>query len=116
MAAVVTIETVRTFHPLGGVKDEEITTHLSTAKRDFAKSVFVDEQDEIEAICCQTIYYVAPILWAKGMNNFAGYETVYSSVSDVEKFQKIWKSRADVAVNRGITTTPASGKVRFGSV
>lgn len=116
MTAVVTIDTVRTFHPLGGVKDEEITAHLNTAIRDFAKTVFADEQDEIEAICCQTICYVTPILWAKGMNNFAGYETVYSSASDIEKFQKSWKARADAAVNRGTTATPASGKLRFKAV
>ncbi len=116
MAVVVTIDKVRGFHPLGGVKDEEITTHLNTAIRDFAKTVFADEQDEIEAICCQTIYYVTPILWAKGMNNFAGYETVYSSASDIDKMQKVWKARADVAVNRSITATPASGKVLYGAV
>ncbi|GEM_PF-2884002 len=116
MAAVVEIQTVRGFHSLGGVKDEEITTHLNTAIRDFARTVFADEHDEIEAICCQTIYYVIPILWAKGMNNFAGYETVYSSASDIEKLQKSWKARADAAVNRGTTATPASGKLRFGAV
>lgn len=116
MAAVVTPDTVRTFHPLGGVKDEEITAHLNTAKRDFAKVNFADEQDEIEAICCQTVYYVTPILWAKGMNNFAGYETVYSSASDIEKFQAVWKKRADAAVNRGTTSTPASGQIKFKAV
>lgn len=116
MAAIVDIPTVRTFHPLGGVKDEEIIAHLNTAIRDFSRTVFTNELDEIEAICCQTIYYVTPILWAKGMNNFAGYETVYSSASDIEKFQKSWKARADAAVNRGNTTTPASGKIRFGAV
>lgn len=116
MAAVVEIETVRTFHPLGGVKNEEITAHINTAKRDFAKVVFADEQDEIEAICCQTIYYVTPILWAKGMNNFTGYETVYQSASDIDKFQAVWKKRADTAVNRGITSTPASGQIRFRAV
>lgn len=116
MAATVDIPTVRTFHPLGGVKDEEITAHLNTATRDFSRTVFADEQDEIEAICCQTIYYVTPILWAKGMNNFAGYETVYSSASDIEKFQKSWKARVEAAVNRGTTATPTSGKLRFGAV
>lgn len=116
MAAVVDIPTVRTFHPLGGVQDEEISAHLATSKRDFARVAFADEQDEIEAICCQTVYYVTPILWAKGMNNFAGYETVYSSASDIEKFQAIWKKRVDAAVNRGSTSTPASGRFGYGAV
>ena len=116
MSAVVEILTVRGFHPLGGVGDEEISAHLSTAKRDFSKVVFADEQDEIEAICCQTIYYVTPILWAKGMGNFSGYETVYQSASDIEKFQAVWKKRVDAAVNRSMTSTPASGRMRYKAV
>lgn len=111
----VTLEMVRGYHPLTGVNDPEITTHLSSAKRDFARVSFSDDLDQEEAICCQTIYYVAPLLWARGMANFANYETVFSSAGDIEKFQAVWKKRADAAVNRSVTSTPATGKIKWGS-
>jgi hypothetical protein len=98
--AEVTIADVRTYNRLSGVEDNEITAHLESAKRDFASVSFASEADYKEAVSYQTIINVAPILWARGMNNFPGYETIYTSVGDIEKFIALYKRRIDEILER----------------
>jgi hypothetical protein len=98
--ANVTITDVRTYNRLSGLDDSEITAHLESAKRDFASVSFALEADYIEAVSYQTIINVAPLLWARGMNNFPGYETIYTSAGDIEKFISLYKKRIDEIIER----------------
>ncbi len=91
---------VRQFHPLGGVSDSEIEAHLRSSLRKLEGRSFLGDEDKIEAVACQTIIYIAPLLWARGMQNLAGYETVYASAGDVETFQNIWRSRLEEVILR----------------
>ncbi|MFV0481852.1 MAG: hypothetical protein ACK5LP_07700 [Campylobacteraceae bacterium] len=111
----VTIAMVRTYHSLAGVKDEEVISHLASANRDYKNVKFACIEDKEEAISCKTIYYIAPILWAKGMKNFPEYETIYSTYGDVDKFQNFWKKRAEAAVERA-SGSPATGKITYAGV
>ena len=111
---IVTVADVRTYHSLAGVRDEEIIAHLESAKRDFNLVSFYSDDDKKEAICCQTIIYVSPILWARGMVNMPGYETIYSNAGDIETFQSIYQKRIDGVLSRG--SNRSYGKNVWGSV
>jgi hypothetical protein len=99
------------------VKDEEIEAHLESALRDFTASDFTSAADYTEAVACQTIINVAPILWARSMNNFPGYETIYARYSDLESFQDAYKKRLEGILARNDTTAKSkSGFAKWGAV
>jgi len=111
----VLVADVRMYHPLAGVKDEEIIAHLNSAKRDFALTSFLSDYDYKEAVCYQTIIYVAPILWAAGMKNFPGYETIYATAKDLDAYIDIWKKRLESVLERGQSQS-LNGWGRYGGV
>ncbi|MDR1008018.1 MAG: hypothetical protein LBL65_05590 [Campylobacteraceae bacterium] len=114
---MVAVADVRKYHPLAGVEDTEIQAHLESALRNFTSSNFASAADYVEAVACQTIINVAPILWARGMTNFPGYETIYARYSDMDSFCEAWQKRLEGILERNDTTAKSkSGFAKWGAV
>jgi hypothetical protein len=114
---MVTIADVRRYHPLAGVEDSEIQAHLESALRDFTSTDFTSAADYTEAVACQTIINVAPIMWARGMANFPGYETIYASYKDLDAFCDAYRKRLEGILERNNTNAKSKNDfAKWGAV
>jgi len=80
------------------LKDEEIMPHLKRANRDFKGKVFDDADDnfdEIEAVSCRAIYYLAPLLWQRIQQRANEYDETLQTFGDLEVFQEYWMERSE---------------------
>ncbi len=95
---ITTIADVRERLPLTEIDDTLISPHLKRANRDFRGKVFeVDDDnfDEIEAVSCKAIYYLAPMLWQKIQNRANEYEETLQTFGDLEVFRQYWLDRCE---------------------
>ena len=86
------------------LSDEEITPHLNRARKDFEDIEFSDNEDELEAIGCKTIYYLSPLIWIAQSAKAREYDESIETFSDIEKFQSYWLKRSDEVVQKYKTT------------
>jgi hypothetical protein len=89
---------VRERLPLKELSDEAIASHLKRANRDFKGKAFEEDDehfDEIEAVSCKAIYYLAPLLWQKIQNRANEYEETLQTFGDLEVFRQYWLDRSD---------------------
>lgn len=95
---VTSIADVRERLPLREIGDELILPHLKRANRDFKGKTFeADDEnfDEIEAVSCKAIYYLAPLLWQKIQNRANEYDETVQTFGDLDVFQEYWLSRSE---------------------
>ena len=96
---MITINDVRTLFSIS-LSDEEITPHLTRAKRDFKGIEFSDDEDELEAIGCKTIYYLSPLIWIAQSAKAREYDESIETFSDIERFQNYWLKRSDEIIKK----------------
>ena len=114
--AEVTIADVTSYNRLAGLEDNEIEAHLQSAVRELSSVTFASPADYTEAVSCKTIINVAPILLARGMNNFPNYETIYTNAGDIEKFVKFYENRLSDILDRAQTTISGDSGIKYGAV
>jgi len=92
------ISDIRERLKLEALEDPEILPHLKRADRDFKGKVFDpadDNFDEVEAVACKAIYYLAPLLWQRIQQKALEYDETLSTFGDMEIFQDYWLGRSD---------------------
>lgn len=95
---VTRVSDIRERLKLEKLSDEEILPHLKRANRDFRGKVFDaadDNFDEIEAVSCRAIYYLAPLLWQRIQQRANEYDETLQTFGDMEVFREYWSDRAD---------------------
>jgi hypothetical protein len=95
---ITTISDIRERLKLEELSDDEIMPHLKRANRDFKGKVFDpadDNFDEIEAVSCKAIYYIAPLLWQRIQQKALEYDETLQTFGDVEVFQEYWLDRSE---------------------
>ncbi len=106
---VTQISDIRERLKLEALEDPEILPHLKRADRDFKGKEFDpadDNFDEVEAVACKAIYYLAPLLWTKIQQRAHEYEETLQTFGDLEVFQHYWHERSE-----SIPVTDASSGV-----
>ena len=96
---MIAISDIRTLFDIS-LSDEQITPHLSRAKKDMKDIAFDDDEDELEAIGCKTIYYLSPLIWIAQSAKAREYDESIETFSDVQKFQNYWKERSQRVVEK----------------
>lgn len=113
-----TVADVRERLALAEINDAEISPHLLRATRDFRGKRFEDDDngyDEIEAISCKAIYYIAPMLWLRIQNRANQYDETLQTFADVEQFQQYWLDRCEsIPYTLDVDDTPSAGS--FGHI
>ncbi len=88
---------------LAELKDSEIESALKRASRDYKNIVFdgdEDNYDQIEAVSCKAIYYLAPLLWQRIQQRANEYDETLETFKDLEVFQQYWLDRAESIPSR----------------
>lgn len=112
----VTVENLRTLMKLDGLEDNEIAPHLNRAIRDFKGGVFEEEIDELEAIGCKALYYVAPLLWVRISRNLNEYDGDFDTFKDAQSFQAYWLKRSNSVEVAYPDTQAPMGSFYYGAV
>ncbi len=108
-----TIADVRERLKLEELSDEEIAPHLARAERDFRGVEFeedTNEYDEVEAVACKALYYIAPLLWLTIQNRANEYNETLETFKDVDLFQEYWLDRCESIPYVMRDDTDSSGK------
>jgi len=112
---MVTLDDIRERLPLADFSASVMESCLARAKRDFRGLVFEaddDGYDEVEAVACKAIYYLAPMLWQKVQQRANEFEETLQTFGDLEVFQNYWLERAEsIPVSRA-----SDGKVDTGGI
>ncbi len=101
--------------PMKDFPEEDILVHLKRANRDFRDKTFeADDEnfDEVEAVACKAIYYLAPLLWQKIQDRANEFDHTLHTFGDLEVFQNYWLDRS----NSIPVTNSDDGKVNTGGI
>ena len=88
---------------------------LKRAQRDFRGMVFEADDngyDEIEAVACKAIYYLAPMLWQKVQERANEFNETLQTFGDLEVFQNYWLERSESIP----VTSESTGKIDTGGI
>lgn len=113
--ATVTAADVLERLPMDDFDEADIDVHLRRAVRDFRGKTFEADDnnfDEIEAVSCKAIYYLAPLLWQKVQDRANEFDHTLQTFGDLEVFQNYWLERSESIP----VTDTNSGKVDTGGI
>jgi len=92
---MISVAQVKTLFPIS-LDEEQILPHLKRANSDFNDVGFGEnEDDEIEAIGCKSIYYLAPLLWVAMSAKAREYAESIETFRDLDGFQSYWLKRSE---------------------
>ncbi|HIE41422.1 MAG TPA: hypothetical protein EYP80_02035 [Candidatus Aenigmarchaeota archaeon] len=115
-----TIADVKERLPLKDLEDTVIAIHLKRSQRDFRGKTFEADDnnfDEIEAVSCKAIYYLAPLLWQKVQQRANEYDETLQTFGDLEVFQNYWLDRSDsIPVTNTESGETSQGGIKWAAV
>ncbi|RLC87220.1 MAG: hypothetical protein DRI37_06350 [Chloroflexi bacterium] len=102
------------------LEDSVVAVHLKRAERDFRGKTFEADDnhfDEVEAVSCKAIYYLAPLLWQKVQQRANEYDETLQTFGDLEVFQNYWLERSEsVPIMNTDTGETSGGEIRWVAV